>query len=118
MSPRDWTLRIEDILQAIDRITQYTKGMTWETFSADQRTLDAVIRNVEVIGEASRHVPEDIIARYPRIPWAEMRGMRNILIHEYFLVSVSILWQTATHNLPPLVPELQQILDENRDSVP
>ena len=116
MSPRDWMLRIEDILQAIDRITEYTRGMTWDTFRADRRTIDAVIRNIEVIGEASRHVPEHIVTRYAHIPWAEMRGMRNVLIHEYFLVSLSILWRTATHNLPPLVPELQRILDEHTDS--
>ena len=113
MSPRDWRLRIEDILQAIGRITQYVEGMTWETFTADQRTIDAVIRNVELIGEAARNVPEDIVMCYPHIPWAEMRGMRNVLIHEYFLVSVPILWRTATQNLPPLVPDLQRILDEN-----
>jgi uncharacterized protein with HEPN domain len=113
MSPRDWRLRIEDMLQAIDQIAQYVEGMTWEAFSTDQKTIDAVVRNIEIIGEASRHVPEGIAARYSHIPWTAMRGMRNILIHEYFLVSLSILWRTVTHNLPPLVPELQRILDEN-----
>lgn len=103
MSPRDWTLRVEDILEAIGRITQYTAGMTQETFRADQKTIDAVIRNIEIIGEAARHVPEDVVTRYSHLPWAEMRGMRNVLIHEYFLVSVPILWQTVTQNLPPLV---------------
>ena len=114
MSPREWNLRAEDILQAIERIAQYTAGMTWETFSADWKTIDAVIRNIEVIGEAARHVPEEMVARYPHIPWDEMRGMRNILIHEYFLVSVPTLWRTVTQNLPPLTLQLQRILDENR----
>jgi uncharacterized protein with HEPN domain len=114
MSPREWRLRIKDILLALERITQYTEGMTWETFRADAKTVDAVIRNIELIGEATRHVPEDIVARYPQIPWTEMRGMRNVLIHEYFLVSVPILWQTLTENLPPLVPQLQRILDEDK----
>jgi uncharacterized protein with HEPN domain len=113
MSPRDWRLRIEDMLQAIGQIAQYVEGMTWEAFSTDQKTIDAVVRNIEIIGEASRHVPEEIAAHYPHVPWTAMRGMRNILIHEYFLVSLSILWRTVTHNLPPLVPELQRILDEN-----
>ena len=81
MSPRDWTLRIEDMLQAIGRITQYVEGMTWETFSTDQKTMDAVVRNIEIIGEAARHVPEEIAARYPQIPWTAMRGMRNIFHH-------------------------------------
>jgi uncharacterized protein with HEPN domain len=115
MSPRDWTLRVGDILEAIDRIAQYTAGMTWEVFSSDQKTLDAVIRNIEVIGEAARHVPDDVVSQYPEIPWAEMRGMRNVLIHEYFLVSMPILWQTVTENLPPLVPLLRRVLAQSRD---
>jgi uncharacterized protein with HEPN domain len=115
MSHRDWVLRVEDILEAIDRITQYTAGMTWEAFSTDQKTLDAVIRNIEVIGEASRHIPDDIVAQHPGIPWDEMRGMRNVLIHEYFLVSVPVLWQTVVQDLSPLVPKLRRILSENRD---
>jgi uncharacterized protein with HEPN domain len=115
MSPRDWILRIEDILEAIDRIMQYTAGMTWEAFSTDQKTLDAVIRNIEVIGEAARHIPDDIVAQHPGIPWDEMRGMRNVLIHEYFLVSVPVLWQTVTQDLLPLAPQLRAILAKNRD---
>lgn len=114
MSPRDWVLRIDDILEAIERIMQYTAGMTWETFSTDDKTIDAVVRNVEIIGEAARHIPDDIVAQYPDIPWDSMRGMRNILIHEYFLVSVPILWQTVTRNLAPLVPELRRLLSERR----
>lgn len=115
MSPRDWRLRIDDILEAIERIAQYTAGMTRETFSADDKTLDAVIRNIEVIGEAARHVLEDIVTQYPDVPWAEMRAMRNILIHEYFLISVPILWHTVTQNLTPLVSQLRRILSDHRD---
>jgi uncharacterized protein with HEPN domain len=115
MSPRDWRLRVDDILEAIGRITQYTVGMTWETFSADQKTLDAVIRNIEVIGEAARNLPDDIVIQYPEVPWAEMRAMRNVLIHEYFLISVPILWHTVNQNLAPLVPQLRCILSEHRD---
>jgi uncharacterized protein with HEPN domain len=115
MSSRDWRLRIEDILEAIGRITHYTDGMTWETFNADQKTLDAVIRNIEVIGEAARNVPDDIVAQYADLPWAEMRAMRNILIHEYFLISVPILWHTVTEDLAPLVPALRCILSDHRD---
>jgi len=89
--------------------------MTWETFSTDQKTLDAVIRNIKVIGEAARHIPDDIVAQYPDIPWDEMRGMRNVLIHEYFLISVPILWQTVTRNLSPLVPQLRHILSDSRN---
>lgn len=112
MPPRDWTMRIRDILDSIDRVQRYTAGMTFEAFCADDKTIDAVVRNFEIIGEAARHIPPDIEARYPHVPWVEMRGMRNLLIHEYFGVSLSILWHTLTHNVPPLPPLLQTILDE------
>lgn len=96
MSPRSWILRIEDILEAIAKIEQYTEGITFETFTTDDRTIDAVIRNLEIIGEAARHLPNEVADRYPQVPWNDMRGMRNILIHEYFGVSLPIIWHTAT----------------------
>lgn len=84
--------------------------MTFDGFSADERTIDAVERNIEIIGEAARHIPEVIQARYPSVPWAQMRGMRNVLIHDYPAVSLSILWETTTQNLPPLIPLLKDIV--------
>ena len=112
MSPRPWKMRIEDILEAIQRIQYYTSGMTFGSFKADQKTIDAVIRNLEIIGEAAGHVPDEIAHRYDQLPWEEMRGMRNVLIHEYFGVSIGILWHTITHNLPPLVEQLEDIFEE------
>lgn len=112
MSPRRWTQRISDILGAIDRIARYTAGMTLASFVADEKTVDAVIRNLEIIGEAARHLPDDVVACYPHLPWSEMRGLCNVLIHEYFGVSLPIIWQTVTQDLPPLVPLLQRILSE------
>lgn len=108
--PRNWKLRLEDILGCIARIEHYTSGFTFESFQADQKTIDAVVRNVEVIGEAARHVPDDVVQRYPDVPWAKMRAMRNRLIHDYAEVSVPILWQTIQGDLPPLVPLLRAIL--------
>jgi uncharacterized protein with HEPN domain len=67
---------------------------------------------LEIIGEASRHIPADVMARYPNIPWIEMRTMRNIVIHEYHGVNLEIIWQTVQENLPPLVTPLEQILAE------
>lgn len=109
MQPRDWKQHIEDILEATAKIQRYTEGMTLESFAADERTLDAVIRNLTVIGEAARHVPAEVQARYPQVPWAEMRGMREVVVHRYFGVSLFILWQTVEENLPPLVPMLTAI---------
>lgn len=109
--PRVWTLRIQDILDSIVKIQDYIAGMTFESFYQDDKTIDAVIRNLEIIGEAGGYVPEEIRTRYPALPWSEMRGMRNILAHAYFRVSLSIVWQAAVNDLPPLIPLLQEILD-------
>jgi uncharacterized protein with HEPN domain len=111
MPPREWQFRINDILEAIEKVCRYTEGMSYEAFSADEKTVDAVVRNLEIIGEAARHIPEEIHNEFPGLPWAEMRGIRNILIREYFGVSLLILWKTTQNDLPPLVPTLKQILN-------
>jgi uncharacterized protein with HEPN domain len=110
MPPREWKLRVEDILDAIAKIRRYTEAMTIDTLMADERTVDAVMRNITIIGEASNHVPAAIRNRYPEVPWDEMRGIRNRLVHEYYEVDMDILWQTLRGNLPPLVPLLQEVL--------
>jgi len=80
--------------------------MTYDEFAADQRTVDAVLRNFLVIGEATRHVPEPITGRYPAVPWAQMRGMRNMVAHEYDRVNLAVVWNAVKNDLPPLVPRL------------
>jgi uncharacterized protein with HEPN domain len=89
--PRDWKQRIADILEAVERIQRYTSGMDLDSFSADDRTVDAVVRNITVIGEAARSVPDEVRRAHPEIPWDEMRGIRNVIVHDYFGVSLSIL---------------------------
>ena len=80
MSPeRNWKMRVEDILSCIEKIETYTRDMTVEQFSQDNKTVDAVIRNFEIIGEAAGHIPLEIQEKYPEVAWLEMRGMRNIL---------------------------------------
>jgi uncharacterized protein with HEPN domain len=80
--PRDWRLRIEDIVEAAGRIARYVEGKDLAAFTSDDLTLDAVSRCFGIIGEAAAHVPEDVVAAHPEIPWADMRGMRNVVVHE------------------------------------
>jgi uncharacterized protein with HEPN domain len=112
--PRDWQLRIEDILESIVRIQRYLDGMDQAKFTGDDRTMDAVVRNFGIIGEAASHLPEAVRTGHPEVPWSRMNGLRNLVIHEYFGVSPEILWSTATDDLPPLVTLLQAILDEGQ----
>jgi uncharacterized protein with HEPN domain len=84
--------------------------MELSTFVADERTLDAVSRCFAIIGEAVTHVPEAIIAAHPEIPWAEMRAMRNIVVHEYFGVTNETLWKTAREDLPAILGPLRKLL--------
>ncbi len=110
MSSRDWKIRISDMLQSIELIRAYTEEMIQSEFEADQKTIDAVLRNLEIIGEAARHVPEAIVNKYPDVPWDEMRAIRNIVIHEYFGVNLNIIWHTTQVNLPSIVDKLEEIL--------
>jgi uncharacterized protein with HEPN domain len=112
VQPKNWKIRISDILECIAKIRRYTKGYTFDDFEEDEKTIDSVLRNLEIIGEAARHVPADVKEQYPEIPWAEMLTMRNIVIHEYHGVNLQIIWQTLKEDLPPLVSTLKRILQE------
>jgi uncharacterized protein with HEPN domain len=109
LRPREWRLRVEDILDAVAKIERYVSGQTFEQFQADSKTVDAVIRNLEVIGEAVRHLSYEPDNLPPGVPWMDIAGMRNILIHEYFGVDLKIIWQTVSEDLPELLDQLQRI---------
>ena len=110
MPPREWRLRIDDILEAIARIEQYVEAVTFERFQADQKTVDAVVRNLEIIGEAVRHLSADQQPLLGGTPWVDIAGMRNILIHEYFGVDVKIIWHTIVADLPELKVRVRGLL--------
>lgn len=112
MSPeRNWKMRIEDILACIEKIRLYTNKMTYEQFRKDEKTVDAVIRNLEIIGEAAGFIPLEIQEKHPDLAWLEMRGMRNIMAHEYFGVSLPIIWRAIEQDLTPLAEGLKRILE-------
>jgi uncharacterized protein with HEPN domain len=113
MPPRKWDLRIRDILASIGRIMEYTRDMDFEHFRCDTKTVDAVVRNFEIIGEAAANVPEEIAVDHPEIPWQDMRDMRNVLAHEYFGINENIVWDTIQDDLPPLVPQLINLLQKH-----
>ena len=112
MSHRKWKFRIRHILDAISHIQEYTRGMNENILKNDPKTLDAVIRNFQVIGEATKLVPAEVRERYPQVPWTSMRSMRNVIVHAYDQVKVTVIWQTIQGDLPPLYPLLRRILEE------
>lgn len=106
-------MRIGDILDCISKIQAYTAGLTLEQFQNDALRIDAVIRNFEIIGEAAGYIPLEVQEKYPELAWLEMRGMRNIMAHEYFGVSIPIIWQTIQNDLPALAEGMSRILREH-----
>jgi uncharacterized protein with HEPN domain len=99
-------------LECIEHIEEYVSGESFESFSKDRKTFDAVIRNFEIIGEASHHVPEEIRSQYPDIPWQILKDFRNKVAHEYFGVDHAIVWRTIQQRLLPLKPKLQAVLSQ------
>jgi uncharacterized protein with HEPN domain len=120
---RELTDYLHDILDAIEKIEQFTAGMTYEQFAGDDKTGFAVVRALEIIGEAAKQVPEGIRTRHPAIPWREMAGTRDKLIHAYFGVNAKVVWKTVQQDLPSVKPLIAQMVHEvadqqesNRDS--
>lgn len=109
--PKDHLIFVRHILLAIEKIERFSKGVTKERLKNDEILESAFIRQIEIIGEASCNVPESIKRKYPQIPWKDMVGMRNILIHHYFAVDVNVLWKTMNQDLPPLKKQIKEILD-------
>ncbi|MFD1599208.1 HepT-like ribonuclease domain-containing protein [Halobellus rarus] len=103
---------LDDILEAVEKIERYTSEMGYEEFVEDPKTIDAVLRNFEVIGEAAKNVPEDVRQEYSDVPWSEMAGMRDKLIHGYATVELRIVWTTIQEEIPLLGPQVGSVRDE------
>ncbi|WHZ17591.1 MAG: DUF86 domain-containing protein [Nitrospira sp.] len=111
--PRDYKVYVDDILEAIAKIKRFTAGFDSETFSADEKTFDAVIRNLEVIGEAVKKIPEEFRNQYPAVEWKKIAGVRDMLIHEYFGIDVEIVWDIIQNKLPILESQIAKIIAES-----
>jgi len=104
---------VSDIQEAIRRIATYAAGMTEEAFMADVKTQDAVIRNLEILGEATKNLSEEFRARYSHIPWKNMAGVRDRLIHHYFGINPDIVWQIVVAELPDVITALDEVVDDD-----
>jgi uncharacterized protein with HEPN domain len=113
--PRDFRVSLEDILDAIGWIETYVRDMTLEDFRADRKTQDAVVRNLEVIGEAVKNIPQFARARYPHVPWQRIAGLRDILIHEYFGIDLDIVWDVVATKLADLKTHVASMVDDEEE---
>jgi len=110
---RDWRLRVADMLDAAQTAMGLAEGLGKADFLADRVLVDAAIKNIGVLGEAAMHVPDEVVERWPDIPWRKMRDMRNVIVHEYFGVNPDILWGTVREDLPGLIPALRRMLESD-----
>ena len=110
--PRDFRVYLEDILDATRKITVYTGSLSKAAFLEDEKPLDAVVRNLEVIGEAVKKLPENLRAKHSAVEWKKIAGLRDILIHEYFGFDAEIVWDIVQNKVPALDREVRAMLNE------
>ena len=111
---RTYRMYLEDIQMAMNRIEEYISGLNFIDFKRDYKTVDAVIRNFEIIGEASKNLPQEIKEKYSEIPWREMYLLRNKVTHEYFGVDYEIIWDVASNYLPDNKIQIDEILEKEK----
>lgn len=109
---RNYRLYVKDIFEAMDAVQTFVEGMDFDALVADDKTASAVVRKLEIIGEATKNVPEEIRKKYPQVPWRQMAGMRDQIIHAYFAVDYAVVWDTLKTDIPSLQPIIAQILKD------
>lgn len=107
---RDYRLFLEDMRESGEKILRYTHSMTFEQFKTDEKTLDAVVRNLEIIGEAVKHLPQGIRKGYPEVEWRKIASLCDLAIHEYFGLDEDILWDIIQNKIPQLLGQITRIL--------
>jgi uncharacterized protein with HEPN domain len=113
--PREYEDYLRDLLDSIEKIQNFIKGVDFEGFKKDDKTKFAVIRALEIIGEATKHISEEFRKKYPEIPWKDMAGMRDVLIHDYFGIDEETVWRTVKEKIPNLKPSIEKILSKLSD---
>ena len=116
MSKRTEREFLIDIKEAVKRILTYSANLNFESFLRDLKTQDAIVRNIEIIGEAVKNLSDDFLNQYPNIPWKNIAGMRDKLIHHYFGVNVDIVWDVVKIELPKLEKQIEEILEQDNKS--
>lgn len=109
MSKRDPSVLLEDIMLAIQKISRYTSRMNHDAFLGDELVIDAVARNLEIIGEAVRQLPEEFRQVHPQIPWNQIAALRNRIVHDYFGLDLEIIWEIIQHDLPKLDKQVRAL---------
>jgi len=101
---------VEDVIDAMDKALQFVEGMSYDEFAQDSKTVFAVVRAIEIIGEAVKNMPKDIREKHPEVPWKGMAGMRDKVIHGYFGVDMKVVWDTVKKRIPEVKPLFEKIL--------
>ena len=114
MSKRDTLLLLDDMLQSVQKIKQYTKDLDYNAFVADDKTIDAVVRNFEIIGEAANRIDPDFIDKNPEIEWKRIRGFRNRIVHDYFGIDYEIVWNIIETYLDDPIDWLEVMITKSK----
>jgi uncharacterized protein with HEPN domain len=113
---RQYGLYLEDMLNSMNRIEEYIGELNFVQFKQNYMVVDAVVRNFEIIGEASKHIPEKIVKKYTEIPWRKMYSLRNIVSHDYFGIDYDMLWEIAKNELPNNVNDLKRLIEAEKET--